>query len=175
MSFSFTWDVLSFFEILGIVLAVIGFFNLSEKLEHGFGAIENSLKTYSHYKADHARSFWPPHKNIKSLSVEAVQTFPILLVLYLFTVWVMGWGEILWTGFLGLSTMLKTIVIVSIFIGLILNEILSTYIIARIFGYIALGFNRLFSLLAKPPSGITGTLGLLITLLCFGLSHISQS
>jgi len=173
MSFTFTWDILTIFEILGIALAVIGFFNLSEKLEAMFARLTIGFTQFAKFELENAKQFWPPHKNIKRLFIDMIKSLPIhLTILLAFIVWKDGFF-LLWDAYKSLGTGMKIAVAILIIIGFLLNELFTHYILRRVFAAIAKIFEKLFHILGKPPSGVTGTLGLLLTLISFGLGHVT--
>ncbi|MCF6292984.1 MAG: hypothetical protein L3J04_06275 [Robiginitomaculum sp.] len=167
MSFSYSFDLLSALEILGIVLAVIGFLNLSTKLDKMFSKMEKGFVRYADGEIFEARSFWPPHKNVKNMALAAFKSLPLATAMYGLLIFMTGWWVTMWQGYLGLPTLLQTAVVFSIAIGLVLNELFSTFILTRFFALVAHIFSRAFRLLAIPPSGMTGTLGLILTLASF--------
>ncbi len=172
MSFSLNLDVLTVFEVIGIALAVIGFFNLSTKLDEMFSKMENGFVANADWKIKYARSYWPPHKNIKRMAIEAAKSFPIAGGLYVGTVLLMGWWSIMWHAYLGLALSWQIAAIFSLILAFVLNELFATFIIMRFFAMIAHMFSRIFRLLSIPPSGMTGTLGLLVTITSFVIGRI---
>ena len=173
MAFSFDWNILTIFEIVGIALAVIGFLNLSEKLEAMFTKVKVGFTKLAKFEKENAKAFWPPHKNIKRLFIDMLSTLPIhLTILVGFIVWKDG-VALLWDAFLALTLPYKILIFLAIIFGFLLNELFTHYILKSVIAAIAKAFEQLFHILGKPPSGVTGTLGLLITLLSFGISHVN--
>lgn len=174
MSFALNLDVLTVFEIIGIVLAVIGFLNLSTKLDKMFSKMENGFVGYADWKISEARSFWPPHKNKRALAIDALQTFPIVIFLFVIVNVYTGWGRILIDAFQGLSLVWKITTIILMIIGYVLNELFTTFILARIFAFISSLLSRSFLILSKPPSGMTGSVGLIISIVSFAIGHVGN-
>lgn len=173
MSFSFTWNWLNALEVLGLVLAVIGFLNLSEKLEDAFGRMREASLQYAAYKRNYAKSLWPPHKHIPQLLLEIIDSLPVILLCVGGYVWLTGAYAALKIAILSLSWIEQSLLASLVILFLILNELFTRYALSRAFALIAHTFEKSFKLLAIPKSGITGTLGLIIALAAFLLGHIT--
>lgn len=167
MSFTFHMDILTIIEIIGIVLAIIGFFNLSPQLEKGFGAMQRGFWAYAKFQLEHRNKYWPPHKNIKAMFIGAAESFPaVILIITAVSFW-LGWWEPLRVIIGGLDLWVKISLAIGLFPFWILNELFATFVLTSIVAGVFYVLNRFFWLLGKPPSGVTGTLGLMLTITSF--------
>lgn len=172
MSFAFSWNLLTITEVLGIVLAVIGFFNLSEKLEAMFETVRDYSARYATYELNEAKALWPPHKHFVELILDLWDGLPTLIVIVGAYIWWSGSYEQL-RDWIVSFTMVQSILFwggVALFV--VTNELFTRYVLFRAVSAFARMLERVFWLLAKPPSGITGTLGLVLSIASFALSHM---
>lgn len=172
MSFTFSLNLLTITEVLGLVLAVIGFFNLSEKLEAMFVRVREYSNRFSAYEIKRAKKLWPPHKHISRLALEVFDSLPTVIVLVGGYLWLSGYYPQVRDFVLSLSLTLKVAFWSGVVVALIINELLAQYVLSRIFWALASMMEKVFWLLGKPPSGVTGTIGLLLSIASFGLTHL---
>ena len=172
MSFSFELDLLTLFEVLGLSLAVIGFFNLSTHLEQGFLAMQRGLWGYAKWKLAKRNERWPPHHHWRVILIEALIGWALATVATTLTVVWLDWWEPLKAILLPLPAWQLVLGGIVVLILLIPCELVVVFGGSSLTAGVFYVLSRMFWLLSLPPAGITGTTGLLVTITTFVLGRV---
>jgi hypothetical protein len=172
MEFAVSFDYQTSLELLGITLALIGFLNLSEHLERGFGAMRDGVWRFAKWNVQRRNELWPPHKHWRVLIQQALMGWATSGVLVLLVVNWMNWWEPLTELWLSLELWMQASITVIGLILLIPYELTIVFGNATLLAGIFFLLNRVFWLLGLPPSGVTGSIGLILTLVTFVIGRM---
>lgn len=172
MEFAFKLDYQTALEVVGLTLAMLGFFNLSAHLERAFGALQASVWGFAKWNIKRRNELWPPHKNWRVLILQSLMRWPMSGAIIVIVVLWMDWWEPLQALWLGLDTWQQVAFGVSAFLLFIPYELTIVFGNATLLAGIFYLLNRLFWMLGLPPSGVTGSLGLILTLVTFFIGRI---
>ena len=172
ISFSFQLDLITTFEILGLSLAFIGFFNLSTHLERAFLAMQRGLWSHAKWKLAKRNERWPPHRHWRVILIEALIGWTIAsIVITLIVVW-LGWWLPLREILLARPLWQLVVGAIALMIAIIPYELVVVFGASSLTAGLFYLVSRVFWLLSLPPAGMTGTIGLLITIITFVLGRV---
>lgn len=174
VSISFAWNLLTITDVVGIILTALDFLGLTQKLENAFGKFRQSCDRYARYQGRRAKECWPPHKHVKQTFLEIVDGLPSVLLTLGLLVWLSGSYDMLRDIALGLSPVGKSLALIGLLLALYVNALFAQQVVARVFWVIALGIEKLFTILGLPPKGVMGSIGLIVSMMSFTLTHIVE-
>lgn len=174
ISLSFTLNILTVTDLVGITLTALDFLGLTPRLEATFGKLRQYSERYSGYKWERAKRNWPPHKHTKAISLEIIDGLPGVLLTLGLVVWLTGSYEGLRGFIVGLQPFVLALTLVGFAIGIIANALFAQHVIGRLFWITSWSIEKGFMILGLPPKGVTGTIGLIVSLLSFTLTHIVE-
>lgn len=174
VAISFSWNILTITDVVGIILTALDFLGLTQKLENAFGRFRQSCDRYARYQWRRAKECWPPHKHVKQTFLEIVDGLPSVLLTLGLLVWLSGSFEMVRGISLGLSPFGKTLAFIGLIFALYVNALFAQQVVARVFWIIALSIEKLFMLLGLPPKGVMGSIGLIVSLMSFTMTHIVE-
>lgn len=155
---------LSVLEIIGVFLAVIGFFNLSGPLERWFRWVRIYARATRVSSIRKLKKHWPPIRHWKHWLWETYCLASSMLVTIFLARWLSADAHN-WLDWLGaLPAWIQALIILGLFplvmFGMFLWDMLWT-------GFVFLAGTvlwRMFRVMAKAPAGVVGTIGLIVTL-----------
>jgi len=154
-------------------LTWVGFLELSGRLESFFSGLRKMFLRFAMMHAEERQELWPPHKHIKKLAKTMFQRLPVTAGAPLAIIWVGGGMPYVVDVVSNSHWLIKISIVMGLIIFLILNKLFAEYVLSYIISTIALIIEKFFALLAMPPSGVTGSIGLIITLISFIFSRIA--
>lgn len=165
------WTIL--IDLFGFTLAIIGFFNLADPIELYFRRLRDNASFAEKHMNETIKKVFPLRKNWLRLFKEGLRivmfrALPAFLIAALVT------GEIgmLWQWFRNTHWgWLALIAIVTPF-GIFALAMISRIVANRLVKYVYWIIWRVVSIMAYPPSGILGTLGLGITIASFVINRM---
>ena len=172
MKFALSFDYQTSLELLGITLALIGFLNLSQHLERAFGAMRDGAWNFAKWNISRRNEKWPPHKHWRVWLFQALAGWAMAGIIIIVVVnWMEWWGPLqaLWDA---RPLWQQITIIVATLILLVPYEIILVFGNATLLAGIFFVLNRLFWLLGLPPSGVTGSIGLILTLVTFLIGRV---
>lgn len=167
MTFSLELDLLTTFEVIGLTLAVIGFFNLSTHLERAFSVMQGGMWRFAIWRIKMRNELWPPHKNWDVIVVEALMGWAVASIFIAAIVIWMEWWEPLKALLLALPRWQLIAGALASLVLLIPFELILVFGNSTLMAGVFYVLSRLFWLLGLPPAGVTGTIGLLVTIATF--------
>lgn len=172
MSVSFSWNILTVTDVLGIILTALDFLGLTHKLEAAFAKLRHYCERYAQYKWLKNKRNWPPHKHVKEITLELIDTLPTVLLVLGILVFFSGYYEFIRDFLLGLSWIGIVLFCLGSVFALIFNAFFAQYVISKLIWGVVWSIEKLFMILGLPPKGVTGTIGLIVSLISFTLTHI---
>lgn len=172
MEFALSFDYQTSLELLGITLALIGFLNLSQHLERAFGVMRDGVWHFAIWNIQRRNDRWPPHKHWRVILIEALMSWTMAGVIIVVVVNWMDWWEPLQAFWLSLDLWVQIAITVIGLVLLIPYELVIVFGNATLLAGVFFLLNRLFWLLGLPPSGVTGSIGLILTLVTFVIGRV---
>ncbi len=166
------WTIL--IDLSGFALAIIGFLNLAPKIEAYFREVRDNAAHIDQRMNETIRRIFPLHKNWWRLFKEGLRIIIVpILPAFLAAAVVTGEAATIWewsqNTHWGWLLVIALIAPFAIFFLATVSRILAN----RLTKYIAWLIWRIVSILAYPPSGVLGTLGLAIAGVSFFMNRLS--
>jgi hypothetical protein len=166
------WTIL--IDLSGFALAIIGFLNLADPIERYFRTLRDNAEIGEKTMNETIKRVFPLHKNWWRLFLEGLRyvIFPILPASFV-AAFLTGELNDIWQliqsthwGWLALIT---TVTPFGIFVLATISRILANRLVKYVYWIVW----RVVSILAYPPSGVLGTIGLAITLTSLSVKYLN--
>lgn len=174
VAISFSWNILTITDVVGIILTALDFLGLTQMLENAFGKLRQYCDRYARFKWISAKRNWPPHKHVKAITWEIIDALPGVLFTLGLVVWLSGSYEGLRTFLLGLSPLGIAVTAIGFLIALYVNALFAQHVVARTIYAISWSIEKGFMILGLPPKGVMGSIGLIVSVLSFTLTHMIE-
>lgn len=174
VSIAFTWNLLTITDVVGIILTALDFLGLTQRLEAAFGKARVYFDRYARYQWLRSKRNWPPHKHMKAISLEIIDTLPVALLCFGGYIWLSGSYPMMRDFFFSLSEGQKGLLYFGGLIAIFANTFLAQHATGRIIWLTVSGLEKLFMILGLPPKGVMGSIGLIVSVLSFTLTHIIE-